>query len=99
MRGKNIIDCLCYMGNTEHCGTITINDADFADKELADAFDTLDGQGLIYDGEVKSDTSYIYSYEERLVHPKRGEVGADIVVEITNENRVLKNKIYLYEIE
>ena len=97
MFATTIIECLCYMGNTENCGIITINEVDFADKELADAFDTLDGQGLVYDGVIRP-IAYLYSYDERLCHPKKSQVGADVVVEITNENGCLKNRIYLYEI-
>jgi hypothetical protein len=85
------------MGCTEHTGllsTIGIEDInDFIYCEFAG-----EGRATTYDGTIKPDTHYLYSYDERLLHPKKGGINADAVVEVSTPNGLVVWHIYLYEV-
>ena len=98
MKSLAIIECLCYSGCTEHNGTIATEYSDDINTMLEYQFGGSD-RTIIYDGVIKPATSYIYAYDERLMHPKSGGASADAVVEVRNCNGVLVSRIYLYEIE
>lgn len=94
MNPLTIIECLCYLGNTERTGIFFTSSED-----VKTTLKNLFGGKIIYDGTIKAPCNYLYSYEERLVHPKYGEIGATAVVEVTSPEENLINNIFLYEIE
>jgi hypothetical protein len=98
MTSAVIVACMCYAGNVEHMGTFRI-DSEYQNRDLTliDLFVPEDRR-LICDGNVLCDRDYLYSYNDRLRN-ERGEVGADAVLEIITKNGVIKDRVYLYEIE
>ena len=100
MEKRTIIECLCFMGDTTHTGTFTTNKALVDENDLFFDLNLQFGidEGKIYiDGVVKENTEYVYSYDDRLRHPKEGQVGANAVVEVTTKNGVIKHRVFLYE--
>lgn len=100
MEKRKLIECLCFMKDTAHTGIFATNEklADennlFSDLNLQFGID----EGKIYiDGIVKENTEYVYAYDDRLRHPKEGQVGANAVVEVTTKNGVIKHRVFLYE--
>lgn len=94
MKYLTILECLCYIGNTERTGIFSTSSED-----INTTLKNLFGGKIICDGTIKAPCNYLYSYEDRLVHPKYGEIGANAVVEVTSPEKNLINNIFLYEIE
>ena len=89
-----MIKCLCYQGNVENTGVYQSETDSYEDINCQ--FGTGNSR-LVIDGEVKMFTTYLYAYQDRLTHPDRGEIGADVV--LTNYEGENYDRIYLYEIE
>ena len=96
MRGVTIIDALTRMGNTENMGTLQVP-YDNTIQEYMESYFGTDDSVLLIDGNVKYETSYLYSYENRL-WGLRGAMGADVVINIVNADEE-RTQIFLYEIE
>lgn len=97
MKGKDIILCLCYMGNTEGTGitSTTPEDKNELSDWLRDEFG-VDDEGSV-EGEIETDTDYLYSYDEMLIKPCGTNMG-----ELTNFNAIVsvgEATIYLYKVE
>ena len=93
MTNIEMLACLCYMGYTEGMGTLEIEDDELALEAFARQF-CIPTSNMIVDG-APSRGPYLYSYCERLRHPQKGEIGADIVIHIDEP----ASTIYLYEVE
>lgn len=89
-----LIKCLCYQGNVENTGVYQSEDD--THEDINRQFGTGNSR-LVIDGEVKMFTTYLYAYQDRLTHPKLGEIGADVV--LTNYEGENCDRMYLYEIE
>lgn len=99
MKHIEIIECMCYLCDSEGMGTFFIDPTYHSVEEtLINMFVTED-MHYVCDGFVHTYKNYLYRYDDRLKHPKRGEIGANAVVEIITKNGVRKHNIYLYEIE
>ena len=102
MEKTTIIECLCFMGDTTHTGTFTTNECLVDETEIFFNLNSKFGidEGKLYiDGVVKENTQYVYSYDDRLRHSQKGQIGANAVVEVTTKNGVIKHRIYLYEMD
>lgn len=96
MRGVTIIDALTRMGNTENMGTLEVP-YDNTIQEYMESYFGNDDSILVVDGNVKYETPYLYSYENR-IWGLRGTMGADVVINVINKKEE-KFQIFLYEIE
>lgn len=98
MKHIEIIECMCYLCDSESMGTFFIGPIDSVEETLINMFVDED-MHYVCDGVIRTYKNYLYRYDDRLIHPKRGEIGADAVVELITKNGVRKDTIYLYEIE
>lgn len=97
MKSLTMIECLCFIGDTSGTGTFGTGSLMDINSQLHTQFGMGDRK-IICDGTIKPNTHYVYRYDERFAHPKSGEVGADVVIEVrTDEGRFL-TRCYLYEI-
>jgi hypothetical protein len=99
MTAIEIIECMCYLCGSESMGTFFIEPTpNSVEETLINMFVTEDMR-YVCDGIVHTNKNYLYRYDDRLRHPKRGEIGANAVVELISKNGVRKHSIYLYEVE
>ena len=98
MKHIEIIECMCYLCDSEGMGTFFIDPTPNSVEETLNMF-VAEDMHYVCDGVVYTNKNYLYRYDDRLRHPKRGEIGANAVVEIITKNGVRKHNIYLYEIE
>lgn len=98
MKGFEIIECLCYRSDAS-MGTFCV-DSEFSTIEMSiiDMFISED-MHYVCDGVILPDNDYVYTYDERLRHPRKGEVGANACVDVLSKNNVRKHTIYLYIVE
>lgn len=96
MKGKDIILCLCYMGNTEGTGitSTTPENTEELSGWLQDQFG-VDDEGSV-EGEIETDTDYVYSYDDMLIKPV-GSLGEVIMYDAVVT--VGETPIYLYKVE
>ena len=105
MKAINIIDALTRMGNTEGTGICeTPSDKTDITNFLINWFGG--GCEVSYEGEIKTDTKYLYSYSEKLWNIKNGICKEDAMVKLevqtAEDNEHLHTEteiVYLYEIE
>ena len=99
MKHIEIIECMCYLCDSEGMGTF-FSGATYqvVEETLINMF-VAEDMHYVCDGSVYTYRNYLYRYDDRLRHPKMGEIGANAVVEIITKNGVRKHTIYLYEIE
>ena len=97
MKGKDIIIALCYMGNTE--GTGMTNTTPEEQTELSGWLQDEFGvdEEISVDGEIETNTDYIYSYDEPLAKPVGGSVSE--ILHIDAIVTVGDTYIYLYKVE
>ena len=99
MKHIEIIESICYLCDGEGMGTFFIDSNYHSVEETIINMFISEDMHYVCDGIVHSGKNYLYRYDDRLRHPKRGEIGANAVVEIITKNGVRKHTIYLYEIE
>ena len=99
MKHIEIIECMCYLCDSEGMGTFFIDPTYHSVEETLIGHFLTEDTHYVCDGVVRSNKNYLYRYDDRLRHSKRGEIGADAVVEVITNNGVRKHTIYLYEIE
>ena len=107
MKAIDIIISLTTMGNTEGTGTFETPENKNEIKDFLMAWFGGDCDSLTYDFlKIKTNTTYLYSYDSHLYSLKGGIHQADVVIDIETEcaesnDNVWTDKttIYLYEIE
>lgn len=97
MKGKDIIVALCYMGNTEGTGVTNTTPENTTELSewLQDEFG-VDENGCV-EGEIETNTDYVYSYDEPLIVPCGNSMGEVPVIDATVT--VEGTYIYLYKVE
>lgn len=96
MKARTIIDALTRMGCTEGMGVMEFP-YDYTFQDYLESYFGGDDKVLLFDGKLKYETPYLYSYDERLWNLS-GTLGADVVINIIDANEE-KTQIFLYEIE
>lgn len=97
MKGKDIIVALCYMGNTEGTGLTDTTPEDKTELSgwLQEHFGT--DEAISVEGEIETNTDYVYSYDEPLIVPCGNSMGEVPVIDATVT--VEGTYIYLYKVE
>lgn len=99
MTAIEIIECMCYLGETNGMGTFLIDSQYNSVEETIINLFVSEDMHYVCDGIIHTDRHYLYTYDDRLRGANKGEIGADAVIEIVTKNGVRKHTIYLYEIE
>ena len=98
MKGFEIIECLCYHSDTS-MGTFCVDsEYNTIEETIINMFISED-MHYVCDGVILPDNDYVYTYDERLRHPRKGEVGANACIEVKTKNGVIKHQIFLYIVE
>lgn len=99
MTAIEIIECMCYLGETNGMGTFFNDSHHYSVKETIINLFVPKDMHYVCDGIIHTDRHYLYKYNDRLSSANKGEIGADAVIEVVTENGVVKDRVYLYEIE
>lgn len=93
MKTLDIITALCYMGNTEGTGLAKVEDS--VSEFLTDQFGF--DEDSEFEGEVETNTHYVYSYDEPLMLPCGNNICELPVIDATV--KIGDTYIYLHKVE